>query len=91
LVADGIGGPGTYQENVSVWAGIGLVLGGVLTLLVGRWDENRYQHTLVDPETGHELTVATPSSLFFVPMKYWGLLGMAAGLVALGVGLFGGG
>jgi hypothetical protein len=83
LVADGIGGPGTYQENVSVWAGIGLVLGGVLTLLVGRWDENRYQHTLVDPQTGHEnryqhalvdpqtgheLTVATPSSLFFVPL-----------------------
>jgi hypothetical protein len=44
---------------------------------------------LIDKETGQEVTLRNRSELFFVPMKYWGLLGIGAGVVAIIAGLFG--
>ena len=90
LVADAIGGSGTYRENTLLYGGIGVAAGGLLTFLIARWDEGRNpERTLVDKETGGEVTVRNRSDLFFIPMKNWGLLGMVAGPVAALAGIFG--
>lgn len=90
LVADAIGGPGTYGENTLLYAGLGLTLGGALTFLIARWDEGRNpERTLVDKDSGQEVRLRNQSTLFFIPMKYWGIVGMIAGLLAAVAGLLG--
>lgn len=90
LLADGIGGEGTYSSNTAVFAGFGLIVGGILTYLVAIWDENRNpERTLVDPKTGEQVTLRKRSDLFWIPMRYWGLLGVAGGSIAATAGLIG--
>lgn len=90
LIADGLGGEGTYASNTFLYAGLGLIVGGALTFLFARWEHGRNPpRVLVDKETGGEVTFENRSELFFVPMKYWGMLGIAAGAVAIIAGLSG--
>jgi hypothetical protein len=90
LVADAVGGKGTYAANTFLYAGFGLIVGGGLTFLFARWEQGRNPpRVLIDKETGQEVTLRNRSELFFVPMKYWGLLGIGAGVVAIIAGLFG--
>lgn len=88
LVADSIGGPDTYSENVPLYAGFGLIIGGALTYLLARWDESRNpERNLVDQKTGQEVIIRNRSEFFFIPMRYWGLLAMVVGPMAVVAGL----
>jgi hypothetical protein len=90
FVADAVGGKGTYAANTFLYAGLGLIVGGGLTFLFARWEKGRNPpRVLADKETGQEVTLQNRSDLFFVPMKYWGLLGIGAGVVAMIAGLLG--
>jgi hypothetical protein len=87
LLADAIGGPGTYRSNSLIYGGAGVTVGGILTFLVARWDETRNPpQTLIDKETGAEIVFRTKSDLFFIPMKFWGLLGIVIGPIAIAAG-----
>lgn len=89
LIADSLGGEGTYTRNALLWGGLGAVAGGAITYLVGRWDESRNPtRTLVDPTTGKEKVLRSRSDLFFIPMKYWGMAAVLLGAIALVVGPF---
>lgn len=90
LVADGIGGEGTYASNIALFAGIGLVVGGAATYALSRWRESRNPpRRLVDPATGGEVILHDRNDLFFIPIKIWGFIGMGGGAVAALAGLFG--
>jgi hypothetical protein len=90
LVVDSIMGRGTYSSNSTLYGGIGAIAGGVATYLVGRWLERRNPpKRLVDPETGSDVVLKSHNDLFFIPMKTWGLIGIAGGALFVLSGGFG--
>jgi hypothetical protein len=86
LVVDGVAGQGTYSNNSAVFGGIGAMVGGAVTLAVARWLERRNPpRQLVDPATGEGVRLQSRDDLFFIPMKFWGLIGIVGGaIIALG-------
>lgn len=87
LLLDSVGGSGTYQDNSNLWGGLGLLIGGVLTGLLGvRWNRGR---VLVDEEPGERLEDKPEHSLFWIKMEYWGGLFVAGGAVMMMIGLVG--
>lgn len=50
--------------------------------------QGRGARRLVDPETGEEVVLKEPDTLFFVPMAWWGPILAVGGAVALGVDLW---
>lgn len=82
LAFDAIWGTGFYSSHH--WTvGVALALASVPTWGIGTMLRNRAARTVVDKETGEELTLhGTVHTFFFVPMHVWGVI-----LVVLGFGL----
>ena len=90
LTAEAIGGEGAYQRNSLLLGGLGLAAGGAVTFLLARWLEGRNPpRSLVDQATGEQVVVQRRDDLFFIPMKYWGIVGIAGGLIVATMGILG--
>ena len=88
LVADALGGEGTYSRDWPIYAGIGLALAGVVAFLLGRrLNDDSNARTLVDKETGEEVVDRPRHDLFWIPMEFWGIAGVVLGLGAFLYGL----
>jgi hypothetical protein len=69
--------------------GLALILAGVGTWFLGiRMNRNADRH-LVDPATGEAVIVRGGHSLFFVPVRWWGLLMVVVGALLLVTGVVG--
>lgn len=88
LIADAIGGQGTYSSDPALYAGIGVALAGVAAFLLGRsLNDPSRGRTLVDKGTGQEVEDRPRHDFFFIPMEIWGLGAIVLGLVAFVLGL----
>lgn len=79
FVADGLGGPGTYDGN-PLWGATALGLSAILITTLGMYLRRRGARVVIDKETGQELVLRSRHSLFFVPMEYWGGLLIVGGI-----------
>ncbi len=76
--------PGLAEQitaaGVPVFA-VGMIAAGVLTVLIG-FVANRKPWTEVvsDPQSGRRYRVGTPSTLYWIPIQYWGLLFVGVGV-----------
>ena len=90
LVVNAVAGEGTYEGNSQLYGGIGFVLGGVATFILGRWLERRNPpRQLIDPATGEQVELHTKNDFFWIPMTTWGLIGIVGGLILAVGGAFG--
>ncbi|MCE5171204.1 hypothetical protein LQV63_18045 [Paenibacillus profundus] len=63
---------------VVIWKGFGVIIwyaGKALNTGSGK--------VLIDPETGQQYQMGTQHSLFFVPMQFWGPIGIVIGIILL--------
>ncbi len=74
-------GEGFYSSNL--WAvGLALILGGVISAIVGFAFKARNDREVVDPQTGERLVInQSQHSFFFVPMHWAGIAIAVIGLV----------
>jgi len=83
LVVDAVWGEGTYTADSDLWAGVGMMLGGAVTLAVGlrlnRWA--RTEHGPWLPTS--QLPYRERHTLFWIPMEYWGALLTMVGLIMI--------
>ena len=65
----------------------GIALGSIFCWFAGVSLERRGTRVVIDKATGREITLRSSNSLFFIPVKWWALVGLlAAGFVlAFGV------
>lgn len=88
FVVEAIAGEGSYSRNSAVYGGIGVAIAGIVTFLLGQWLERRNPpRQLVDQKTGEQVVVQDRHDLFFVPMKYWGLIGVVGGIIIAVTGM----
>lgn len=59
----------------------GMITAGVLTAILG-FVANRkpWTHVVSDPDTGMSYRVGTASTLYWIPIQYWGLLFIGIGV-----------
>lgn len=75
------------DDHAASGLSIGLILSGVIVLFVGKRLNDRPGRTLVDPETGEQVVLrSATSSLFFIPMQWWGPVIVAIGVATLVAG-----
>lgn len=81
LVFDARFGDGFYSSHP--WAvGLGLLVGGVISSLVGFVLKARKDREVVDPQTGQRLVInLSQHSFFFVPMHWAGIAIALIGLI----------
>ena len=80
---------GIEGRNSDYPLGLTLILAGVGTWILGiRMNRNADRH-LVDPATGEAVIVRGGHSLFFVPVRWWGVVMAAGGGVLIGNGIVG--
>ena len=92
VAAESVGLTDGSADQATTWGGLGLVLAGVAVWFVGRWREQQHpDRALVDPKTGEQVVLRNRDDLFFIPMKFWGLIGgllgaflFVTGILALG-------
>ena len=90
LVVDSVAGRGTYSSSSTVYGGIGVAIGGVVTYAVAQWLERRNPpRRLVDPASNEEVVLESRNDLFFIPMRFWGLIGIVGGVIMVLSGAFG--
>ncbi|WP_019637128.1 hypothetical protein [Paenibacillus fonticola] len=56
------------------------IVSGMIIWFLGKALNANSGKILVDPETGEQYRMGTQHSLFFIPMHYWGLIGLVLGL-----------
>lgn len=64
------------------------IVSGMIIWYLGKALNAKSGKVLVDPETGEQYRMGTQHSLFFIPMHYWGPLGLALGLYFIVASLF---
>ena len=83
LLVDAVWGEGTYTADSGLWAGVGSLLGGAVTLAVGL-RLNRWARTEEGPWLPiSQLPYRERHTLFWVPMEYWGALLTMLGLIMI--------
>jgi hypothetical protein len=60
-------------SQVFIWRSIPLILAAIPVWIIGRKKNTKTTKTLVDPETGENVTLESGGghALFFLPMEYW--------------------
>ena len=71
------------EEARAIGSGLGLIISGVVTWLLGQRWNGEPERTLVDVETGEPVIFRRRHSLFFIPMQWWGLVVGVMGLASL--------
>lgn len=62
---------------------ISLFIAGIFSWFMGKKWNQKNTRTLVDKESGQEVTLKPNHSLFWIKMEYWGLIFGVLGLVVL--------
>ncbi len=89
LAVDALSGEGTYEANPYLYGGFALIVGGIATHLVGHWlDRRRRTRDLVDQATGERFVLQDRNDLFWISMRAWGLVAIAAGTVMFLIGVY---
>ncbi len=87
LITNSVTGGGAYWD-VHKWPfALSLFCSAVVCWFAGRVFQRRGARVLIDPETGEEVVLNEPNTLFFIPMMWWGPLLAVFGAVALGMDL----
>jgi hypothetical protein len=86
LTANGVsilaGGKGYWETHGWPLAGALVVAGGLIRA-VDSYLFNKPARTLVDEKTGERLLLVHKNDLFFIPMKWWGVISAAIGILIL--------
>ena len=70
------------EQNNLAYA-ISLFVTGIFSWFMGKkWNESN-QRTMVDKNTGQEITLKPNHSLFWIKMQYWGIIFGVLGVVML--------
>ncbi|MCM3042624.1 hypothetical protein M3201_23490 [Paenibacillus motobuensis] len=64
------------------------IVSGVIIWYLGKAFNADSGKVLVDMETGERYQTGTGHSLFFIPMHYWGPIGLAAGFILVVATIF---
>lgn len=75
LSAIGLGETDSYLPLALVF-----IVSGMIIWFMGKALNAESGKILVDPETGEQYRMGTQHSLFFIPMHYWGPIGLVLGL-----------
>jgi hypothetical protein len=80
VALNALNGAGFYESHG--WAKfLALTVAGIVVWLLGTYLHGRPAKTLVEKDTGKEVVFRKQHSLFFVPMRWWGLILPVAGLI----------
>lgn len=64
------------------------IVSGVIIWYLGKALNAKSNRVYVDEETGERFRAGTGHSLFFIPMHYWGPIGLVAGFVLIVASIF---
>jgi hypothetical protein len=76
-------GDKTYYQSHGWPKLAGFWVAAALVYMLQPWFGGRQERTLVDKETGKEITVSFQSALFLIPVRYWPLILLGLGVVFL--------
>jgi hypothetical protein len=83
LLCNKLSGTPTYWDSHAWPLAAGFTTSGIVLACVGALLERRPGRVLVDPATGERIVFRKPHDLFFVPMKYWGVILLVLASVVL--------
>ncbi|CAB5080302.1 hypothetical protein D3OALGA1CA_153 [Olavius algarvensis associated proteobacterium Delta 3] len=63
-----------YWDQTQHPFAVSLFIAGVICWFIGSHFENEPTRTLVDEETSEEFTLQPKHTLFWIPMKWWGVI-----------------
>jgi len=72
LVTEEISGDDQYYQTEAWPLSLALVTAGLMNWLLGRYRHKRGTRTVIDKETGEELTIGDEPRFLFLPTRYWG-------------------
>ena len=70
------------DENKYMWF-VGMSLSAIACWYLGRWldaRETRNAKVVIDKETGQEIRLVSRHDLFWIPVKWWAVVWLVAGL-----------
>ncbi len=82
MVATQLTGNPDYLQLHGWVIGLGLLASAVVCWLLGNYLSNAGARTLIDPQTGGQVVYRRRHSLFFIPMRWWGVLLVLGGIAA---------
>ncbi|MEM9185836.1 MAG: hypothetical protein AAGB00_04995 [Planctomycetota bacterium] len=89
LVVDGAFGEGYYVKHA--WPkSLGCSVAALLVWYFGSWLNGHKARVLVDQETNEEVVIRPDHSFFFIPVRCWSLIILAAAVLAAVSGEFAG-
>lgn len=62
---------------------LALIVSGMIIWYLGKYFNAKSDRVFIDQETGETFRMGTQHNLFFIPMHYWGPIGMLIGLVCI--------
>jgi uncharacterized membrane protein YfcA len=81
FVTGSIYGDTRYYDNHNWPKGLALLLAAIPVYFVGVYLNSRPGRAMIDKATGREVMLRRSHSLFFIPMEYWGVVLLIAGIV----------
>jgi len=74
LLCNKLAGTPTYWESHAWPLAAGFMTSAVVVWLLGRLLERRPGRLMQDLKTGQRVELRRPHDLFFIPVKYWGVI-----------------
>jgi hypothetical protein len=83
LATESFYGDATYYQTHAWPLTVALLVAAVLVWVGAQFLDRRPKRVVIDKETGQELVLGQRDDLFFVPVRYWPLILVAAALSQL--------
>ena len=83
LITNEVTGSEAYWDSSKQPFALSLIVAGILCWFLGLYFERQGARTLIDEETGEKVVWNPKHTLFWIPMKYCGLLAIAGSLVVI--------
>jgi hypothetical protein len=80
-------GRATFESNLFLWNGLGIAIGGLLTLLVRIRFLQSEPRELVDVKTGRSIIVRSHHDIFWIDIKWWSIAALVGGVASMIWGL----
>lgn len=79
LIANAVAGEGYYEHHQWLM-GVSFLAAAAICWFFGSYLRKRPGHVVIDKKTGEEITLRKKHGLFFIPMRWWGVI---LGVIAL--------